>query len=71
MEFCGWVDYHDVGLMQEIFKQDECAKVCSGADENKDDSEPIWWRYEDFREFHMVVLCERFSGCCIVSRAGL
>lgn len=35
-------------LMQEILEQDERPEVCSSADDNEDNCEPVWWRDEDF-----------------------
>ena len=37
MEFCGCVDCHNISLVQEVFEQDERAKVCRSANDNEDD----------------------------------
>jgi hypothetical protein len=52
MEFCGCVDYHSISLVQEVFEQDERAKVCRGANDAEDNCEPIGRRYKDSWQFH-------------------
>ena len=43
--------------MKEILEQDERPKVKSGTDEAQRYGDVSRWVFEDFKEFHVVVLC--------------
>ena len=53
------------GLMQEIFQEYQSAKVCSGTDEAKRNGDICRWVFNDFWEFHVVVLC------CVVDNVSV
>jgi hypothetical protein len=48
--------------VQKVFKQDQCAKVCGGSDDAKNDCQPIGWRDEDLWYFHSVWCQRRLTG---------